>query len=441
LNGSEDKAGLIKQFEDDLLKPITSKSNLTAVGLQAMKESIETDIGVLTAKQDELSKASQQVSFKQLYEAVTQLKESSPERCPACHTSLSQVRVNPFEHADAELIKLQHLVELQEALKKVEGDISTSLTKLLNIVNICCSRFPENNPLSALQVVDENAAMLDLWNSIHQQLSDKSTPWQYLEIQTKQLEETDKEIDQATAERTGKKAKLTQLREFSEKIIKLQTRRETANKAMKKAEEAIEKFDAENVQLIKDVEDEETVVTQNQAIADAYAIFVQKMNAYKNGLPAQLVTDLGETVVQLYNAFNRNDVEQEKLSGLRLPLQQNQRLEISFKNDPETYFDALHVLSEGHIRCIGLAILTAKNIKENCPLLIFDDPVNAIDDDHRESIRQTFFEDAFFNDKQIILACHGEEFLRIFKTCCRQKERAFLRLFPFYPKLVMPIYA
>ena len=27
--------------------------------------------------------------------------------------------------------------------------------------------------------------------------------------------------------------------------------------------------------------------------------------------------------------------------------------------------------------------LASKNIKENCPILIFDDPVNAIDDEHR----------------------------------------------------------
>jgi wobble nucleotide-excising tRNase len=112
------------------------------------------------------------------------------------------------------------------------------------------------------------------------------------------------------------------------------------------------------------------------------------------------------------NSINRNDPTNEQLAEIRLPLQQNQRIEISFKDSPTAFFDALHVLSEGHIRCIGLAILAAKNIKENCPLVIFDDPVNAIDDDHRESIRRAFFEDAFFTDKQIIFACHGEEFFK-----------------------------
>ena len=41
--------------------------------------------------------------------------------------------------------------------------------------------------------------------------------------------------------------------------------------------------------------------------------------------------------------------------------------------------------------------LASKNIKENCPILIFDDPVNAIDDEHRAAIRETLFKDSFSN--------------------------------------------
>ncbi len=50
-------------------------------------------------------------------------------------------------------------------------------------------------------------------------------------------------------------------------------------------------------------------------------------------------------------------------------------------------------MSEGHIRCLGLAILVAKNVKLNCPVLIFDDAVNAIDDEHRGGIRDTLFDE------------------------------------------------
>ena len=56
--------------------------------------------------------------------------------------------------------------------------------------------------------------------------------------------------------------------------------------------------------------------------------------------------------------------------------------------------------------------MLAKNLRTNSPLIIFDDPVNAIDDEHRSSIRETLFKDDYFKDKQIILACHGNEFIK-----------------------------
>jgi len=192
--------------------------------------------------------------------------------------------------------------------------------------------------------------------------------------------------------------------------LELQIHRKTLIKSQKKAQEEIEKFDIENATLIADVETEKQIISQNQDISNAYATFVEKINAYKDNLPSTLVANLGETVVKLYNSFNRNDATHEKLAEIRLPLQQNHQIEIAFKNAPATFFDALHILSEGHIRCIGLAILTAKNIKENCPLLIFDDPVNAIDDEHRQAIRETLFIDDYFKGKQFIIAIHGEEF-------------------------------
>jgi len=211
--------------------------------------------------------------------------------------------------------------------------------------------------------------------------------------------------------------------------------RQTANVTQSRASQAINNFDTENAQLIAEATSEVTVVARNQAISNAYADFVTKLNVYKNELPAQLVADMGETVVTLYNAFNRNDLTNEKLSSIRLPLTQNQRLKISFQNEPEAFYDALHVLSEGHIRCIGLAILMAKNLEENSPMLIFDDPVNAIDDDHRESIRKTLFEDTFFNEKQIILTCHGEEFFKDIQNLLSAEQANQSKAFTFLPRL------
>lgn len=71
----------------------------------------------------------------------------------------------------------------------------------------------------------------------------------------------------------------------------------------------------------------------------------------------------------------------------------------------------VHYLSEGHIRCLGLALLVAKNIKQSSPVLIFDDAVNAIDE-HRDGIWRTIFEDGWLGEKQVILICHGQAFIK-----------------------------
>jgi DNA sulfur modification protein DndD len=417
LQGTEEKTGLIKQIENELQKQLPQKSNVILANFEALKKSIETDISELGSKEAELAKASQQISFKQLYEAVTKVQESGAEQCPACQTPLAQVKVNPFDHANTELKKLEHLSRLQEEAKALQEGIITSLNKLSGLINTCCASNPENNTLSAVRISDGKTATIDWWKSLLQKSGDESTSLKQLEGQIKLLEDADKEIDKAANERSAKKIRLNQLREFDKKAVALKARRETAGKTKKKSEESIAKFDTENAKLIADAETEKTVVALNKIIATAYATFVQKLNVYKNGLPAQLVADLGEKVVELYNAFNRNDAEHEKLAKIRLPLSQNERLKIAFKMESDKYFDALHILSEGHIRCIGLAILTAKNLKENCPLLIFDDPVNAIDDEHRQAIRETLFVDNYFNGKQMIIAIHGEEFFNRTHQC------------------------
>jgi DNA sulfur modification protein DndD len=435
LRGDDENAGRIKTLETELLQPLGAKSGLSIADLQALQQNICNDLANVSTKQQALAAAGQQVSFKQLYEAVSQVQPSSPVHCPACKTSLHQVAVNPYAHASDELKKLQHLAQLQQELQQLNNKINQSLNSLSQVVATCTTRFTLNNPLSAYHISTASFANVGWWDSLHQTLHDVFTPWQDLEAQVRQLEETDLAIEQATQQRITKQRQLTTMREFDIKITQLQTRRTAANVAITSANQAITNFETSNAQLIANAAAESAVVIRNKAIANAYARFVANLNDYQNKLPAKLVADLGDKVVELYNAFNRNDLPSEKLASVQLPLSQNQRLRISFQSDSSCFFDALHVLSEGHIRCMGLAILMAKNIKENCPILIFDDPVNAIDDDHRESIRRTLFEDAFFVGKQIILACHGEEFFKDIQNLLPASRARESKAFTFLPRL------
>jgi len=434
LNGSEEHPGVIKKLEDELQRPVPVKSNLSSGSLQSLRQSITTATVDLASKQSELEKASQDISFKQLYEAVLNVQLASADRCPACKTLLGQTTVNPFENAHKELETLKHLTELQNSVQTLEYNLNQTLLSLSQVVSKCCEFFPASI-LHDYQLAFGSHPSVIWWNSFHQVLQDGYSPWQHLEVQVKQLEESDKATELINQERANKQTQLASLRNIASQTISLGARRDAISKAVTHAMGVVASFNVENAQLIADVEKEKGVVARNIAIATAYEHFVSLLNDYKNALPSQLVADMGEMVVALYNAFNRNDYIKDQLSAARLPLAQNERLEISFINAPEVFFDALHVLSEGHIRCLGLAILIAKNLKENCPILIFDDPVNAIDEDHRESIRRTLFEDDHFEGRQIILTCHGEEFFKDIQNILSASEASQSKTFTFLPRL------
>jgi DNA repair exonuclease SbcCD ATPase subunit len=434
INGTEENPGKIQQLELELQKTVPQKSNLTIANFEAVKEALVKNLGVHKVKSEELTQASQQVSFKQLFEAVTQVQSNSPDNCPACQTPLNQVIENPYTRAGEELAKLQHLAKLQGDIAQLEQDVLQNLQVLSQIVNTCLQFYPTENKLSLFKVTDTTKLNVSWWNSLLIELDDNTTALQHLGIQVSHLEIQDQKADQAEQIRKVQRAELTKLRSFASEIQNLLAKDIAATKAIEGANKIIAEFDVTNATLITEVEQEKPIVARNKEIRQAYSDFVTKLDAYRKKLPGQLVANLGDLVVELYNAFNRNDAPTELMASIQLPLAQNQKLKISFQSEPAKYFDALHIMSEGHIRCVGLAILLAKNIKEDCPILIFDDPVNAIDDDHRESIRRTLFEDPYFQNKQIILTCHGEEFFKDIQNLLPAKQVRASQTLAFLPR-------
>ncbi|MAR93441.1 MAG: chromosome segregation protein SMC [Oceanospirillaceae bacterium] len=434
LNGNAQAPGRIALLEAELQQPPPPKSNLSIATFEALGNDVAALVNELRQGQQQLAGVSQQVSFKQLYEAVVQLQQTSPDACPACKTPLQQVQVNPYINAGQELTRLQQLGELQQKVVQLEQSALQAIFKVGQSLNTCLQYFSMNNPLKPFELVNIQLG-LQWWNSLFTPLPDANTAWQHLTSQIQQLETKDKQAEEVIRNRVNKQAELNSLRTIAQQITVLTTQKQTALGNQANAQRLIDNFQNENALLIENAEAERPVIARNQEIVAAYSIFVQKLTDYSNRLPAQLVADLGELVVQLYNAFNRNDAQAELLADVKLPLAPNQRLRIAFQHQPEQLFDALHILSEGHVRCLGLAILIAKNLKERAPVLVFDDPVNAIDDDHRESIRRTLFEDQYFSHKQIILTCHGEEFFKDIQNLLSAEDARNAKLLSFLPRL------
>ena len=438
LNGSGERQGQIPLLEAEVQKPVPQKSNLTAANLALIKQTLVSSLNDHKQKIEELANASQQVSFQRLFESVTQVQQISPDKCPACLTPLTEVSVNPFTHAVEELAKLQHLAELQTKIKQLEQTVLQKLQELHQILSTCLNFYSIDNKLAPFKLADMSQLNVAWWNSLHAVLGDGTSAIQHIDTQVNCLEKQDTESVQIEQNKKAQQLELNRLKGFLNDAQKLAASKGAAIKAIEGAQKLISEFDEANKALIGEVEQEKPIVEQNIDIRESYQQFVTLLNVYRKKLPELLVENLGDEVVKLYNAFNRNDAPTELLASIQLPLAQNQKLKISYQNEPQKYFDALHVLSEGHIRCVGLAILLAKNIKEDCPLLIFDDPVNAIDDDHRQSIRRTLFEDDYFDEKQIILTCHGEEFFKDIQNQLSVEQVKSSQRLAFLPRIDEP---
>ncbi|MCU7871764.1 MAG: AAA family ATPase [Candidatus Thiodiazotropha sp. (ex Lucinoma borealis)] len=436
--GGTENPGKIASLEAELQQPVSAKSEVTLADLQAQRRYVEDNQPILVEKEQTLAQSAESLSFKRLYEAVVTLGTVNQDQCPACKTPIAQTTNDPFQLAPQELGKLQYLSQLQVERDQLAAGISSAIQRAHQILQVATNKLgtPEQpNPLATFLLQQGVVPNIGWWQSLFVARADGFTTWQHLETQAQQLTQMDATIDKSQQLRIQKQARLTHLRELDRQVTVLQTRRKSLVDGLQKANQIIANFEKENKELIAAVEAEKALVAVNNEIAAGYSELVSQLERYRDILPRRLIADMGDTVTEMYNAVNRNDSPKDLLAGIELPLQQGQQIRIAFQGDPDTYYDALHVLSEGHIRCMGLAILMAKNLRENCPILIFDDPVNAIDEDHKDSIRRTLFEDSYFAAKQIILTCHGEEFFKDIQNLLGADRTAQSKSLTFLPQL------
>lgn len=358
----------------------------------------------------QLSDRASEVSYTQLYQAVQALAEGATS-CPACGTALDAVAHNPFTRAQAGLNELAQLAVLQRNQETLRTTLSEAIRVLLEemrrMVTIATSVCPHDLQAASLPALPllSSGTWLAPW------VDGERLPWLALLQLTTTIERIDAQSREILIQREAMAQERNRLNQHSLDIQRLSTLRMSADQELANARMTVSHFDEANRELIVATEAEIPVVALHHQIKAAYDTFVPELNAYLAALPGILLQGLGEQAKNLYNAFNRSDTPGDLLHALWLPVTENSKIEIEFAGEPGTRYDALIVLSEGHIKCLGLAILLAKNIEQQCPIVIFDDVVNAIDDDHRDGIWRTFFYDGLLDDKQIILTSHAEEFL------------------------------
>ncbi|ERZ01096.1 hypothetical protein Q022_02238 [Pseudomonas aeruginosa BWHPSA009] len=150
----------------------------------------------------------------------------------------------------------------------------------------------------------------------------------------------------------------------------------------------------------------------NQLLKDleaGYRTLYRDLLDYKLELEKVRITGIEAKAAEYYRAINNHDDDHEQIASLSFDRQADS-YRIKITNVDGSLLDAFTVLSEGHLRALGLSILLAMAEKNNFPLIVFDDVVNAIDSDHRSNIIDLFFSDAYLRRIQMVVTTHDRLF-------------------------------
>jgi hypothetical protein len=441
LVGTADAPGRLQQLEAILNAVPPAVIGFSRQGLlnafEPPRQGREELIGIAI----KLAARSSQISFKDLYTAVLALQATEGDHCPACDTSLADTKSNPFEKATAGLAQLKELGELQEKRQTAQGKVATASRELRRQLAVLAAfvaaheeqETPVGRYLASLPADPSG----DWWTAVYP----ARPPQEGAAADAVTLDQLLAVADRVAAQdaasllaRQERQRNITERDEFNAFRLAIQAqdlKRQQLVDGIAAAKGRIAAFDVDNAQLIRDVAVEAHDIKRDTSIKAAYDRFLAFLRSYRNQLPGTLMAGLNDAAMNLYNEFNRNDLEPDKLAALHLPVTGEQKIEISFRGNPQVRVDALRILSEGHIRCLGLAILLAKGQSIQSPLIVFDDAINAIDHDHRSGIRETIFESDHFAETQLIVTCHSDEFIKDIQQHLPAQRRGDCQVYSF----------
>ncbi|PRC94334.1 AAA family ATPase [Solimicrobium silvestre] len=409
-----------------------TKKNHTEIGrLNNLKLAVDPGIDVISTEILDMttliqeSKAAKQflagykdqLSLGDLYSAILKNKEKSENHCPACESLLYDgdkimVPVDPYQNATEKLKQFDVAIKKEARIKDIATQLNDRWPKLVSKVgNLAPAAilvaFAKSVEIDALKVSAENANNPKLKEDVLTMLLSKADLLGELK---KAILNFNEAIGKSKSEIKKLENSNTALAKNLEEIVAIKTTIDQNIKNANAANIAIEKFKAENDTLIKLVEIEKPIVSRNIKYLVAYENFREKLLQYNGNLPLNLAADLNDRTLKYYNAINKNDHVSDRLKSLTLPTSPGKKIEIEFEVGQKC--DALQILSEGHIRCLGLAILLSKIVRDDLPFLIFDDVVNSIDDEHRSGIIELILGDDEIKKRQLIITTHGEDFVK-----------------------------
>lgn len=358
------------------------------------------------------------VNYRAVFEALEAIEQQSEQTCPACLTPLDQVTVNPFERARDQIKALGALEALKQSKLRNDAQVvlwaSRIATGISSVKSNAYADVPCPLAMDALEALlaefhtstDRSTVAASVLNAFIAFCADSTAQ---IESYLRACERKRREVDQAEVQAARLDELIEHLKRVDEALKRqfdIKTRAETE---FKTANNRMLAFVGQRTVLLNDSVDNSHF---NQLLKDLeveYRTLYGDLLDYKLELEKARITGIEAKATEYYRAINNHDDDHEQIETLAFEkLTESYRIKIT--NVDGSLLDAFAVLSEGHLRALGLSILLAMAEKNNFPLIVFDDVVNAIDTDHRSNIIDLFFNDTYLRRIQMVVTTHDRLF-------------------------------
>ena len=366
---------------------------------------LQKNLRTINENRNKLSDMALQVNYKNLYEIISELEETTS--CPACGTNLAIAERNPYEYAKEQLKTFTEIELIQKKINEAAQNARENIREILDFIS------GNKEFIKLLQIKTDNMVSVEL-EDIRMYVDAVSKWFEFCEelkgfdkiVAQNKIEEYNKAANKSNSEYDQQVAELSAVRNA---LVTLKTQMNEKEQIIRRCQKEIKEFDEQSEDTIKKIQAEKRICEFNVKIIEAYNKIIGSLVNYNNELPRQIAQDLEQKIVDYYNTINQDDADFEKIEELILPDATSDKMYITFADGSTS--EALQVLSEGHIKILGLSILLAKAVHDNLNFIIFDDIVNAIDDDHRNGVADLLMNHVDFANTQIILSTHGDQFI------------------------------
>lgn len=313
------------------------------------------------------------------------------ETCPACLTPLDQVVVNPFERAREQIKALCALESLKQSRLRNDARIALWASRVATGISAVKGDEHADVPcplkMSELEAVlakfqpatdrsEVAPSVLDSFLKLCAGSADQ------MEVYLRACERKRREVGKAEAQAARLEARVTQLKEIDESLKQQFDGKKLAKREFKVANDQMTALIKQKAALLNDAVDNSHFNHLLKDVEAEYRTLYRNLLDYKLELEKARISGIEAKAAEYYRAINQHDDDHEQIASLRFDRQADS-YRIKITNLDGSLLDAFAVLSEGHLKALGLSILLAMAEKNNFPLIVFNDVVNAMDTDHR----------------------------------------------------------